>query len=185
MASSGVLALLALLCAALASGTTACVETATYEKVESQLEEAHRAAAQKDQQARTLQWQMATLDQQFRAAEQRSEAARAQLYAQVQQLVVQNGALEERLSHAEKERASLLAASALPPPVAGDTRSAASRPDDMRRMISAFETRNAQILEELARIERLLANRSHGDVAPREGPSSRGDVIDPWGGSRK
>jgi hypothetical protein len=185
MAFIGARVLLVPLCCALASFATACVETATYEKAESQLDEARRAGAQKDQQVRVLQWQMATLDQQLRVAEQRSEAAQQKLYAQVQQLVAQNGELAERLSKEERERTALLAAGAASLPTGKDAKSAAARPEDLRRLIAAFDARNAQILEELARIERVLGNRSHGD-APRDRPSSMGDVVDPWGfGSRK
>ncbi len=54
----------------------------------------------------------------------------------------------------------------------------------LRRIIAATDARNAQILEELARIERLLGNREAGSrQAPR---ATTNDVIDPWGfGSRK
>ena len=52
-------------------------------------------------------------------------------------------------------------------------------------MIAASDARNAQILEELARIERLLGQRE----AARGEPPARAitqDIVDPWGfGSRK
>ncbi len=53
-------------------------------------------------------------------------------------------------------------------------------------MIAAADARNAQIVEELARIERLLAGqrlRGGEDTGPKP---TAGDVVDPWGfGSRK
>lgn len=189
MASRGLRALLVSLSFALALGATACVETATYEKAESQLDAARRAAAQKDDQIRALQWQLAVLGQQFREGQQRNEAFQRDLYAQVQQLAAANGGLSDRLKKAESERAALLLAGpgdAAPATGRGDAK-AGPRADDLRRMVTAFELRNAQILDELARIERLLANRAggHAGDAPKN-PTSMGDVVDPWGfGSRK
>jgi len=161
------------------------VETATYEQAQTQLEEARRAGAQKDQQIRAFQWQLAVLDQQFRAAEQRNEAVQQALSAQLQKLGAVNLELSERLSKAERERAALAAAaSAFPLSVKDAHTGRHDGTDDLRRIIAATDARNAQILEELARIERLLGSR---EAVHREGPrATTNDVIDPWGfGSRK
>jgi hypothetical protein len=174
---------------ALALGAEGCVETATFEKVQGQLDEAQRAAAQKDQQIRVLQWQLGVLDQQFRASEQRHEVAQQAMHAEVQRLGAANLELGERINKEARDRAALLAAASAPLPSSTDPKGAHAppRPEDLRRMLLTFDARNTQILEELARIERLLANRPpRADPPPRERPTPGGDVIDPWGfGSRK
>jgi DNA anti-recombination protein RmuC len=180
---------LAAVTGALALGATGCVETSLYEKTALQLEEAHRAATQKDQQIRALQWQLAQLGQQLYEAQQRTEAYQGQLQAQIQKLGAQNAELAERLTREERARATLLAAtvaeSASPPGRAG------ARPDDVRRLIAAVDARNAQIVEQLGRIERHLGSRPGlgGDAAGGAGartPQPGGDIVDPWGfGSRK
>jgi hypothetical protein len=53
------------------------------------------------------------------------------------------------------------------------------------------EARSAAILEELGRIEHLLAqsppatSRPSGEATSRRGTAAAGDVVDPWGGSRR
>ncbi len=190
-ACSACLACLALpaIAIALALGSAACVEQGTYDRAASQLDDARRAGAQKDQQIRTLQWQLAVLDQQFRAAEQRNESVQQTLSAELQKLGAANLELGDRLSKEQRDRATLLAASAPLPSLPGkDARAGRDGAEDLRRVIAALDTRNAQILEELARIERLLGGRqgARGEAPSRGERSTAGDVIDPWGfGSRK
>ena len=172
---------------ALAIGVTGCVETSVYEKAARDLEAVQRTSAQKDLQVRSLQWQLAQLGQQVYEAQQRNEAYQAQLRAEIQKLAAQNAELAERLTKEEQARAALLATAAAdtaaPPGRAG------GRADDVRRLIAALDARNAQIVEQLGRIERQLA-ASAAVRAPPEGRVERrapgSDIRDPWDfGSRK
>ena len=148
---------LRLLMVLLPLGSTACVETGIYEKAVSQLEEAKHAAARKDEEIRAYQWQAAALTQQLREAQARTEALQRDLFTQLQQLTVSNASLTERLKKVESERAALALAASEPPPATRDGKPVPGlRPEDLRRMIAATDARNAQIVEELARIERLL-----------------------------
>jgi len=172
----------------IALSAAGCVEMGTYEKTASQLDEARRAGAQKDQQIRVLQWQLAVLDQQFRAAAQHNEAVQQGVSAEMQKLAAANVELTERLNKAERDRAALEAAASTLPPAGKDAKGVHygdMRPEEMRRLLLTLDARNAQMVEELARIERLLGKR---DPPLREPPAraSNNDVIDPWGfGSRK
>jgi septal ring factor EnvC (AmiA/AmiB activator) len=177
------------LTAVLALGAPACVDSSAYEKSMSQLEDVRHAAAQKDDQLRAYQWQLGALAQQLREGQQRSDALQRELFAQVQQLTATNASLAERLKKAESDRAGLLsaAAAAADAPPARDGKG--PRPEELRRMLAAADARNAQIVDELARIERLLGNsggpRIHGGETAGSKPGV-GDVVDPWGfGSRK
>jgi hypothetical protein len=184
MLSRGPRALLLSLSTVLAFGTAGCVESAVYDKATSQLDQARHLATQKDEQIRTYEWQLATLGQQLRDAQGRSDAVQHELHAQVQLLTAESASLAERLKKLESERASWLA-------TAGEATArdgkGGPRPDELRRLIAANDARNAQIADELARIERLLGNGGRargGDDAPRR--PTAGDVVDPWGfGSRK
>jgi hypothetical protein len=171
----------------LALATAGCVESGTYEKAQAELVDAHRAAAQKDQQIRVLQWQLAVLDQQFRAAEAHNESVQQGLSAEMQRVAAANSELNERLSKAERERAALQAAAGAEKDLKSVHfgRDGELRSEEVRRLLVTLDARNAQVLEEMARIERLLGKR---DAVPREPPAraSSADVIDPWGfGSRK
>jgi chromosome segregation ATPase len=177
------------LTAAAALGSSACVEAGTYEKATSEIAELRRQSQQKDEQLRALQWQIAVVAQQLRDAQARSAAVERDLNAQVAQLSAANAALGEQMKRAEDERARLAAA-------ADESLAAASkgggslRAEDVRRLLAAIEARNARVLEELARIERALAN-AHNEAAAAPGNKAAarpttGDVVDPWGfGSRK
>jgi len=186
LASGGVCALVA----SLALGATACVEAGTYEKAEGQLAEARRAAVQRDTEIRAFQWQLAALGQQLHEAEERHEAAQHELHAQVQQLTTTNATLAERLKKSESEHAALLlTVSAESQPTAATGRD--PHADDLRRRMALEEARGAAILEELGRIEQLLAKSppatSHpsGEGTSRRGTVGTSDVTDPWGGSRR
>lgn len=175
----------------LAIGSGACVETAAYEKVESQLAEAKIASARKDEELRAYGWQMSALAQQLRDAQAKNEALQRDLYGQIQQLSAANAGLSERLKKVEGERAALaVAASAESLPSSsrdGKPSRDGLRPEELRRMIAVDDARNAQIIETLARIERLLGAPPKPSPEPKPRPSpSPVDVVDPWGfGSRK
>jgi|HubBroStandDraft_2_1064218.scaffolds.fasta_scaffold414250_1 hypothetical protein len=180
-------AILVCLSGLLAFGSTACVETAAYEKTAAELDQARRVVAYKDQQIQAFQWQLAVLGQQFREAQQRSEAQQRELAARLQQLGEMNAGLASKLKETEAH-GQPFEAEGEPLP------KAAARPDDMRRLIAAVDARNAQLAESLARIERLLlgrgapraeGSRREDDVA-RKARDLSGDLVDPWGfGSRK
>ena len=180
---------LRLLIVLLPLGPLGCVETGIYEKTASQLEEVRRASARKDEEIRAYQWQAAALGQQLRDAQARGEALQRELSTQVQQLTASNASLTERLKKVESERTALALAASEPPPATRDGRplAASLRPEDLRRMIAATDARNAQIVEELARIERLLGSAPRAaPVESRSQAAQGGDVVDPWGfGSRK
>jgi DNA repair exonuclease SbcCD ATPase subunit len=165
-----------------------CVESSIYEKTASQLDAATRAAQQKDQQIRTLEWQVVTLAQQLREAQLRGEVAQRELSAQVQQLGAANAALGERIKAKEEE-------SARPPlPFPGDDAKAPPaekrRADDLRRLVAALDAQNARLVERLNRLEQKLDARSAEDRnRPRTARPERTidtDIVDPWGfGARK
>lgn len=178
-----------LLIAVLPLGSAACVETATYERTASQLEEVKRTSGRKDEEIRAYQWQTAALSQQLREAQARSEALQRELYTQVQQLSASNAALAERLKKVESEKTAL-ALAADPLPSAHDGKPVSLRPEDLRRMLAASEAKNAVIVEQLGRIERLLGaqagGRAHPAAEPRLPASQQGnDVVDPWGFSSR
>jgi hypothetical protein len=162
-------------------GTAACVETGTYDATVSQLAEAKRTSARKDEELRAYQWQVATLAQRLREAQAQTEARERELYAQVQQLAASNAALGERLKKVESERAALVLAAAAEPPASRDGKPSREpvHPEELRRMIALADARNALIVEALARLERVVA-------APRPTPvdlrpqASGSDVIDPF-----
>ncbi len=149
---------------ALTLAATGCVESGTYDKAAAQLEDARRAVLQKDVQLRAYDWQVQTLAQQLREGQQRSDALARELIAQAQHLTAVNSALAEKVTHLELERADMLQAesrrAAEPPGPRG------VRPDEVRRLIAATDARNAQIVEELARIERALASGNNGGASP-------------------
>jgi uncharacterized protein YlxW (UPF0749 family) len=169
-------ALAALLAITVASG---CADALPAERSAPQLEDARRTLDRKEVEIRAYQWQLATLAQQLRDGQQRSDALEKELHAQVQQLIAANATLAERLKHAESDQ--LAAASAGRPGARGDGAAAA---DAVRRMLAASDAHNAQIVSELARIARALGAK------PTEGPGAKApageDVVDPWGfGARK
>jgi len=186
----------ALALAGLVLGQLGCVESGAYDKAAAQLEGARIAVAQKDVQLRAFQWQLDTLAQQLREGQQRSDALQREREAQLQQLATVNGTLTERVKRLELERADLLQAESLRATEPTGSGRGGLRPDEVRRLLAVNAARDAQIVEELARIERALAavtgtpsapRRSAGsssDVASR--PGAAVDVVDPWGfGSRK
>ena len=177
-------AILVCLSGLLALGSSACVETAAYEKTAAELDQARRVVAYKDQQIQAFQWQLTVLGQQLREAQQRGEAQQRDLAARLQQLGDANAELAQKLKEAEAHKD--------PSPVAEEPpqRAAApTRPEDLRRMIAAVDARNAQLAESLARIERILARggpHPDDDRAQRARGNVSGDLVDPWGfGSRK
>jgi DNA repair exonuclease SbcCD ATPase subunit len=181
MASPGIAKVLAAL---VALGAAGCVESATYDKAASELDQARRAGQQKEQQVRALEWQLATLGQQFREAQIRNEASQRELAQRLQQLNAANESLEVRLKKEESHRPSV------PFPVQEEPLPAVgrARPDDLRRLMTALEARNVQLVEALARIEKLLAARGEQDRRAAGSATSPplGEVVDPWGfGTRK
>jgi hypothetical protein len=161
----------------------ACVESGPEVR---QIEDARRALDRRDVEARAYQWQLAVLGQAMREAQQRADARERDLFAQVRELAAEKAALTERLKKAESELTSISAA----PPADGlgkggrdDARASA---EALRRVIASSDARNAQIVEELARIARVLAsNQKQPDATPPKAPPAA-DVVDPWGfGSRK
>jgi chromosome segregation ATPase len=161
-------------------GAAGCVESSVHAKTTADLEEARRAAAQKDQQLRAFEWQLGGAWQQMQAMHQKNEAAQRELAAQVHQLSATNAQLADRLKKAEAQLAAA-------PPEADDPKGkkaplARLRPEDLRRIEATVDARNGQIVEILTRIEKLLHDKPH---PPARGHSG-GDVLDPWGfGSRK
>lgn len=184
----GEIAGLALGVATLAGGT-GCVETSVYEKTAAQLDLTTRAAQQKDQQIRMLEWQVAVLGQQLREAQLREAVAQRELGAQVRDLSVSNAALNEKVKRQEEE-------SARPPlPFPGDDPRAPPadrrRVDDLRKLVAALDAQNARLMERLARLEAKLdaraaedRNRPRGAARPERNVDA--DIVDPWGfGARK
>jgi hypothetical protein len=166
----------------LALGVSACVESGPEVQ---RLEDARRALDRKDVEIRAYQWQLAVLGQSLREAQQRGDVRERELVAQVQQLVAERATLAERLKKAETDLAAMSAALPSDATGKGDTRANA---EALRRIIIAADARNAQIVEELARIARQLGARSPGGAgeAVTKGPPPGQDVVDPWGfGSRK
>ncbi len=172
------------------------MEAGTYEKAASQLEEARRAEVQRNTEIRALQWQIAMLGQQLAEAEQRHDASQRELHAQVQQLTGTNAGLAERLKKSESDHAALLLTLSAESQAAANTTPRDPRADDLRRRMALAEARSAAILEELGRIERLLGEArqppSRSTIRPgadeggaRRGTAAAGDVVDPWGGSRR
>lgn len=153
-----------------------CVETAVYEKTAAQLDAAARAATQKDQQIRGLEWQVAVLAQQVREAELRAGATQRELAAQLRELTAQNATLAERIKKEEEDRRRL--PSELP---ADDGK---KRPEDLRRLIAAVDAQNARLMERLGRLEQKIDARGE-ERAPRKAPGSGrtidADIVDPWG----
>lgn len=181
---------LCVLVASLALGSAACVEAGTYERTASQLEEARRAAVQREMEIRALRWQISALGQEISEAQQRDDASQRELHAQVQQLTATNATLAERLKKSESDHAALL--------LAASAESAATgrhdpRADDLRRRMALAEARSAAILDELGRIERILTQPhlrptiqpAAAETALPRATSAAGDTIDPWGGSRR
>jgi septal ring factor EnvC (AmiA/AmiB activator) len=173
--------------AALLAGATGCVEASVYEKTAGQLDVAGRAIQQKDQQIRTLEWQVVMLSQQLREAQLRGEASQRELGAQVAQLGAQNAALTERVKAAEEARerlATFLAADD------GKAPGGKSRPDELRRLAAALDAQNAKLIERIGRLEQKIDARAAEDRSqpkpPRPDRNVEGDVVDPWGfGARK
>lgn len=170
--------------ALVAPALVGCVESSVYERAAAQVDAGARAAQQKDQQIRMLEWQAAVLGQQLREAQLREAAALRDLGAQVRELAAANAALQERVRREEEERARLGAATE-DPKGPGDRRAA-----ELRRMTAALDAQNARILDRLRRLEAKIDARA-GEARGRGGDAARpapgdGGVIDPWGfGARK
>lgn len=173
----------ALLVLLVPAASTACVETGVHEQTVQKLEETRRALTQRETELRAYQWQAATLTQQLHDAQQRSDARERELHAQVQRLTGESAGLAERLKTLESERASLIAASGGDSAAPGRDGKTGVRPEELRRMIAAADARNAAIVEELTRIERLLG-RAPPALPPLPFPSGDSgggtDVRDPW-----
>jgi hypothetical protein len=183
MKSPGIAKVLAAL---VALGAAGCVESATYEKTASELDQARRAGQQKEQQVHALEWQLAALGQQFREAQLRNEASQRELAQRLQQITASNESLEARLKKEESRSGVPFPLQDEPPadprhpPAAGRL-----RPDEVRRLMAAIDARNAQLVEALARIEKLLAAQDRRPTGPVTNPRL-GEVVDPWGlGARK
>jgi chromosome segregation ATPase len=177
-------AAVALLAAALLTGTTGCVETSIYEKTAGQLDLASKSIQQKDQQIRTLEWQVGVLSQQLREAQLRGEAGQRELGGQVAQLGAQNAACAERVKASEEARerlATLMAAT--------DQGAAGQgghpRPDDLRRLAAALDAQNAKLMDRIGRLEQKLdAHAAEGrSQPPKPSPerSGGGTPGNPWG----
>jgi chromosome segregation ATPase len=170
-------------------GAAGCVETSVHEKVTAQLEQAGRANQQKDQQLRGLEWQLVSLGQQFRESAARSEAMERDIWTQLQQAAAANATLQERLKRAESERTSLTTAIVEDAAGAkGKPAGAQLRPEELRRLLAALDTRNAQLLERINHLEQLIQTRTaNAGALPFTRPEPGViDVVDPWGfGSRK
>jgi hypothetical protein len=174
----------------------ACVDNAVHEQTVQKLEETRRALAVKDTEIRAYQWQLASVAQQIQETQARSDAREKELHAQMRELAAASAALGERLKKVEIEGAVLAAA---PPPAPGDAGRDARpgvRPEELRRLFAAADARNALVLEQLARIERLLSGGAGAPGLPAAGvaPGSRqrgpqpppAEILDPWNfGSRK
>ena len=161
-----------------------CAEGGPSDSAGGPLQDARRALERKDVEIRAFQWQLALLMQQLRDGQQRSDTIQRELFAQLQQATAANAALSERLKKAESERAALAV-------VPGEPGGRGARDDGrsveaLRRVLAASDARNAQIVEELAHIARILASRGQpAEPVPSKGLPP-GDTVDPWGfGSRK
>jgi hypothetical protein len=176
-------AILVCLSGLLALGSSACVETAEYDKTVAQLDQARRVVAYKDQQIQAFQWQLTVLGQQLREAQARSEAQQRDLTARLQHLGETNAELAWKLQEATVRKEPFPVAEEPPQKSA-----ALAHPEELRRLIASVEARNAQLAESIARIERLLGSpgtRGDDDGARRARGVS-GDLVDPWGfGTRK
>lgn len=177
----------------LAAGVTGCVETGLYEKAALNLDGARRENLQKDQQIRALQWQLAAAGQHVQALAQQDAATIAEMEHRVQEDSAANRVLAARVAAKEQEAAKLTlavaraeedAASAAHGPAGPSAR---LRPEDLKRIEAAASGRDAEVTKLLARIEKILADRSARAARPGERPQRvvDGDLVDPWDGDRK
>ena len=169
-------AMFAMLAAALVVSQAGCVEAAVHEKTARELDAATRASAYKDQQIRSLAWQVAALQAELQRARAESDTARRDLAPKLDQMSAEHAACAAELARneaARRELAASLAAEAAP--------GRRGRPDEMRRLKTAMDAQNARLMERLDRLEQKL------DPARRQKPrSADADIVDPWGfGSRK
>ena len=182
----------ALLTALLAAGATGCVETGLYEKAALDLDGARRENAQKDQQIRALQWQLAAAGQQMQSMSAQDAAVLADVERRATEALTANQALAALvlLKEQEAEKLSLAVARAEEEAAAkhgppGPT--ARLRPEDVKRIEAAASSRDAEVAKLLVRVEKLLEDRAAH--APRTGERPQrvldGDLVDPWDGSRK
>jgi uncharacterized membrane protein YccC len=171
----------------------ACVDNAVHESTVQKLEEARRSLAVRETEIKAYQWQLATVAQQIQESQARSDAREKELYAQLRDLAATTAALGERLKKVESEGAAMALASSAPagdPGRDGRDVRPSLRPDELRRLFAAADARNALVLEQLARIERLLSGGPGGpgapalpaaNTVPRRPPLPGADVRDPWG----
>jgi chromosome segregation ATPase len=170
------------------------VETGLYEKAALDLEGSRRESLQKEQQIRALQWQLAAAGQQVQAITQRDAATIAEMEQRAQEDSAANRVLAARVAAKEQEAAKLTAAvaraeedaAAAPRGPAGPT--ARLRPEDLKRIEAAATVRDAELTKLLARVEKILADRSGRAARPGDTRPQRvleGDLVDPWDGARK
>ena len=182
----------ALVAVLLAASMTGCVETALYEKAALDLDGARRESLQKDQQIRGLQWQLAAAGQQIQLVTQQDAATIADMERRAQEASAANRVLAARASAKEQEAAKLALAvaraeeeaAAKPGPGGPSVR---LRPEDLKRIEVAASARDAELTRLLARIEKILGDRSGRVTRPGERPERvlEGDLVDPWDGARK
>jgi len=164
----------------------ACVDNAVHEQTVQKLDDTRRALAVKETEIKAYQWQLATVAQQIQETQARSDAREKELYAQLRDLAATTAALGERLKKVESEGTALTLASSTPagePARDGRDVRPGLRPEELRRLFAAADARNALVLEQLARIERLLSGGAAlpaGSAPPRRPSSPGADVRDPW-----
>jgi mevalonate kinase len=165
-----------------------CVDSTALDKTTNELDQIRRSEAQKDQQIQALQWQVGALGQRFQAAATQVESERRETDKKLADLAAENHDLAEKLRMKQDEAVRLAAAVrdaedlASQKPGAGGG-GARLRPEDVRRIEAAVAARDAELSKTLARIERLLAQRSGGSDRAQERPARTigSDLTDPWG----
>jgi hypothetical protein len=172
--------------------TTGCVETAALERATLERDQARYAVGQRDRRVLELQWQLGYLGQQIQTIQQRDEASQRELLFQFEELKAQNRTLSERLAKAESSRVerppvevqesgSAGGSSKGPRAGAGDAAAARVRPEDLDKIERTLHAQQAQVIEMLSRLEKLVRARDGRPVdrLPMRGPHI--DLLDPWG----
>lgn len=175
--------------ASLLAPLTGCVEASVHEKTASQLDAMTKAMAYKDQQARVLEWQVASLAHQLREATAKHDAAMRELAPRLTQASEASQACEERLRREEAEQREIAARLAA---LESGPKGARARPDELRRLVAVLDAQHARLVDRIERLsQKLDARAAEEKNAARQRPVKQertvdADIVDPWGfGLRK
>jgi hypothetical protein len=149
--------------AVVAFWVSGCVDGGLFNSPAQSAGEAGAPASRAELEVRGYERRLAELTTELREERIQNDAARVQLLEQLSELTAQNASLAERVGALEAERAAAEAAATIP-----SVRNDSKRTDRLRRLLDASDAHNAQIVDEIERLSRMLASSGGASTAVRQ-----------------